>query len=373
MQLATVPFSTPGEDPLSARLRARAILRNTMKPTVFIDGHNGSTGLRIREWLAGREDLNLLVLPESQRKDTKSRRDALHGADVAILCLPDGVVKETAAWLRDAPTRIIDASSAHRVDSAWVYGMPELSASQREAIGEAKWVTNPGCYPTTVILCMRPLLEAGVLEPGMPLVVHALSGYSGGGRGLIEHWEDQKQGLRSLAFEAPYALERVHKHIPEMIEYSGLIHEPQFLPAVGPFRCGMRVQVSLPAPLLAKTDAQAIWRTLHERYDNEPFVSLAPLDDPPERDERSFDPQRCNGTNVLELRVLPHPSGHVMIMGILDNLGKGASGAAVQNLNIMLGLTETAGLTPTTQQDWATNAPEPHPDTAMAAAAGARS
>lgn len=315
-----------------------------MLPTIFIDGHNGSTGLRIHELLNARDDLNVLVLPEHKRKDAQARRDAMREADVAVFCLPDAAVKEAAGWLHDMPTRVIDASSAHRVNDAWTYGVPELGANQRDAIRAAKWVSNPGCYPTSVILFLRPLIEAGVLEATVPAVVHGLSGYTGGGRGLIERWEDDAAGLSTLAFEAPYAMERVHKHIPEMVKYSGLQCEPQFLPAVGPFRCGMRVQVNLPASVLAKTNAQQIWDTLNDRYEKETFVNLAPLDAPHERDERSFDPQLCNGTNMLELRVLPHPSGHIVLMGILDNLGKGASGAAVQNLNLMLGLEESTAL-----------------------------
>lgn len=314
-----------------------------MKPTVHIDGHNGSTGLKIHELLATRDDLTLSTLPDEVRKDPAARQAALRQCDVAILCLPDSAARQAVAWLEGSDTRVIDASSVHRVTPGWTYGIPELPG-QREAIRNAQRLANPGCYPTSVILLMRPLIDAGLVAQDAPIVVHALSGYSGGGRPLIEHWEVSDKRLKSLPFEAPYALDRVHKHIPEMKKYSRLTMDPQFMPAVGPFRCGMRVQIPLHTNLLDKSDADAIWNALSERYRDETFVAVAPLGEPAEHNEFSFDPQRCNNTNRIELLVLPHPSGHVLLMGILDNLGKGASGAAVQNLNLMLGFAEATGL-----------------------------
>ena len=316
-----------------------------MKPKVHIDGHNGSTGLKIHELLANRDDLTLSTLPDEERKDPEARQTVLRQCDLAILCLPDSAAKQAVDWLEGLDTRVIDASSAHRVSPGWTYGLPELPG-QREAIRGAQRVTNPGCYPTSVVLLMRPLVDAGLVAPDAPIAVHALSGYSGGGRPLIERWEMSDNGLNSLLFEAPYSFDCVHKHIPEMKQHSRLTTDPQFVPAVGPFRCGMRVQIPLHRNLLGNSDANFIWNALSERYRDETFVTLAPLGGPAEQDEFSFDPQRCNNTNRIELLVLPHPSGHVLLMGILDNLGKGASSAVVQNLNLMLGFDEATDLPP---------------------------
>lgn len=315
-----------------------------MPAKVYIDGHVGTTGLRIREWLAGRSDLELLTLPEARRKDDAARRQLVRAADVAILCLPDDAARAVAGWVGDVPTRLIDASTAHRVAPDWVYGLPELTTEQRATIRAAKLVSNPGCYSSAVILLLRPLIDAGVLPADASLTCHALSGYSGGGRQLIEKWEDPQGGLLSLVYEAPYALDRVHKHIPEMLHYAGVRREIYFTPAVGPFRCGMRVQIPIHIDMLTPgRSATQVWEVLDARYRNEPFVRVLPLSGPV-ADERSFDPQACNDTNRIDLQVLPHPSGHVLLMARLDNLGKGASGVAIQNLNLMLGLDETAGL-----------------------------
>jgi N-acetyl-gamma-glutamyl-phosphate reductase len=316
-----------------------------MGKRVYIDGHVGTTGLRIREWLAPRTDIELLTLPESARKDSDARRQQLRRADLAVLCLPDDAAREAAAWAAEDNTRVIDASTAHRVDDDWVYGLPELQAEQRDAIRQAQRVANPGCYASAVILLLRPLVDAGVLAPDAALTIHALSGYSGGGRSLIEKWEDARGGLLSLVYEAPYALERVHKHIPEMIKHARLRTEPQFVPAVGPFRCGMRVQVPLHAATLGSRNGPAtVWETLQRRYAGAAFVNVVPMTDPPVVDERSLDPCACNDSNRIDLHVLPHPSGHVLLVAVLDNLGKGASGVAIQCLNLMLGVDETTGL-----------------------------
>ncbi len=311
---------------------------------VFVDGHAGTTGLRIRQWLAGRRDIDLLTLSGAERKDPAARRRALEAADLAVLCLPDEAAREAAAWAERAETRIIDASTAHRTDERFVYGLPELAPGQREAIRGASRVSNPGCYPTGFLLLVRPLVDAGILAPDAPLAIHALSGYSGGGHRLIRRWEDPALALASLPFEAPYALERVHKHVPEMMHHAGLTAEPLFVPAVGPFRCGMRVQVPVPAGLLAPGAAARAPEVLRDRYAGEPFVRVR--EGPPggELPERALDPRGCNDTNRIELRAVVHPSGHLLLVAILDNLGKGASGAAIQSLNLMLGLPETAGL-----------------------------
>jgi N-acetyl-gamma-glutamyl-phosphate reductase len=316
-----------------------------MRPKVYIDGEVGTTGLRIRQWLGERGDLQLLSIPEARRKEPEARRERILAADVSVLCLPDDAAREAAAWVAGTSARLIDASTAHRVAPGWVYGLPELCAAQRARIRSARLVSNPGCYASAFILLTRPLIDAGLLSADVAPSVHALSGYSGGGRSLIQRWEDPQRGLAALPYEAPYAYTRVHKHIPEMMAAGGLRVEPQFLPAVGPFACGMRVQVALPATSLPPgADAAAIWQALHARYANEPFVHVAPLAAPAEPDERAFDPQRCNDTNRCELHVVAHPSGHVVLISIFDNLGKGASGVAIQSLNLMLGLPEITGL-----------------------------
>lgn len=314
-----------------------------MAARVFVDGHAGTTGLRIHELLADRADLDVLVPEEGGRKDPDVRRELLRKADVAILCLPDDAAREAVAWAGD--TRIIDASTAHRVAEGWTYGLPELAPGQRAAIARAQHVSNPGCWPQAFVLALRPLVDAGLLRANAPLTAHGLSGYSGGGRTLIERWEDPELGLLHHVHEAPYALDRVHKHVPEMTRYAELEHEPHFVPAVGPFRCGMRVELPLPAGVLAPgATGKTCWETLHARYEGEPFVRVAPLREPLDADEASFDPRALNDTNELEIACVPNPLGHVLLVVRLDNLGKGAAGAAIQSINLMLGLPEDAGL-----------------------------
>lgn len=315
-----------------------------MPAAVYIDGHVGTTGLRIREWLAPRRDLVVHTLDEADRKDPRARREALAAADVAVLCLPDDASRAAAAWAEEAGTAVVDASTAHRVAEGWVYGLPELAPEQRKAIAAARRVTNPGCYAQGFVLLVRPLVDAGLLARDAPLGIHALSGYTGGGRTLIERWEDPVRGLLSLPYEAPYAFDRVHKHIPEMKAYARLVHEPQFVPAVGPFPCGMRVQVPIHAARLAGVAVRSLWEALAARYEREVFVRVAPFIEPPTTDEHSLDPRACNDTNRIELHVLAHPSGHAVLVAVLDNLGKGACGNAIQSINLLLGLPETSGL-----------------------------
>jgi N-acetyl-gamma-glutamyl-phosphate reductase len=254
--------------------------------------------------------------------------------------LPDDAARTAAAWAEGTNARVLDASSAHRVAKGWVYGLPELDPESRSRIRAAKLVSNPGCHASSVILLLRPLIDAGLVEGDAALACHSLSGYTGGGRSKIERWE--KPDLVGLPFEAPYALEHVHKHIPEMMAYARLTREPFFEPAVGPFPTGMRVQIPLHAELLRGSSAERVWSVLAERYRGEPFVELRPLGEP--IDEKTLDPRACDMTNRILLRVVGHPSGHVLLIAISDNLGKGASGVAIQNLNLMLGFEETAGL-----------------------------
>ncbi len=315
-----------------------------MLPKVFIDGRTGTTGLRIYEWMAGREDVEVLTIPRELRRNPEDRLERILESDVTVLCLPDDAAKAVAEWVDGSNTRLIDASTAHRVDEDWVYGLPEMAQGQREKIADAQFVSNPGCYPSGFVLLTRPLVEADLLAEDAPISINALSGYSGGGTSLIEKWEDPEIGLGSLPYEAPYALDQRHKHIPEMMKHSGINVEPQFVPAVGPFRCGMRVQVPLHASMLRSgTTGDAIWQALCDRYEDEEFVDLVNWADS-RVDERSFDAQVCNDSNRIQLHVVPHASGHVLLVALLDNLGKGASGAAIQNLNLMLGFAEDAGL-----------------------------
>ncbi len=311
---------------------------------VYIDGQAGTTGLRIREYLAQRSDISLLEIEDSRRKDPAARQALLRSADVSILCLPDDAAREAVELSRGEKARLLDASSAHRVSPDFTFGLAELCSGQRDAIRNARYVSNPGCYPTGVILLLRPLIDAGLLSPDAAIGVHALSGYSGGGKKLIERWQAPEGGLLQLPFEAPYALEGEHKHIPEMQRYSGLTHPPHFVPAVGAFETGMRIEISLHARLLQGPNAgQRLHQALDERYRDEAFVRLRPLDGGPSN-EFSFDPRVVNGTNQIELAVVPNSLGHVLLVALLDNLGKGAAGAAVQNLNLMLGLGEETGL-----------------------------
>lgn len=312
---------------------------------LYIDGQAGTTALRVRDWLAGRNDIEVVMLPDELRKDSDARKHALRGADIVLLCLPDDAARDSAAWLADSAVRILDASTAHRVNEDWVFGLPELAPGQRERIARAQRVANPGCYASAVILLVRPLIDAGLITADMALSIHALSGYSGGGRALIERWEDPGRGLLELPYQAPYSIGKVHKHIPEIMRHSGLRVEPQFLPSVGPFRCGMRVEIMLAAKALPVSGtATAMWEALTARYQSEAFVQVEPLADATEADEFTLDPRAHNDTNRISLRVLPHQSGHVLLVARLDNLGKGAAGVAIQNLNLMLGLPEGTGL-----------------------------
>ncbi len=310
-------------------------------PKVYVDGHAGTTGLRIREWLNGRSELELITLAEADRKNDAARRDAIARADLVVLCLPDDAAKVAAGWAAESNTRVIDASTAHRVAPGWVYGLPELDPEARARI-RARRASNPGCHASSFITLVRPLIDAGIVDKNAVLTCHSLSGYTGGGKAKIEKWESPEQGLVGLPYDAPYALGHVHKHIPEMMTHGRVEREPYFEPAVGPFAMGMRVQVPLHAELLRGVTGARVWETFDQRYKNEPFVELRPLDEPIE--DTTLDPRVCNLTNRIVLRVIPHPSGHVLLVAISDNLGKGASGVAIQNLNLMLGFPETAGL-----------------------------
>ena len=316
-----------------------------MTHTVFIDGEEGTTGLQMRQRLEGRRELDLIHLPEAKRKDTAARRAALNDADLAILCLPDAAAVAAAALVDSPTTRVIDASTAHRVADGWVYGFPEMARYHAEAIAEARRVTNPGCYPTGAIGLIRPLVSAGLVPADYPIQINAVSGYTGGGKSLIARFEESgaKNAISSAFFV--YGLGFEHKHVPEMRLYSGLDNPPLFVPSVGRFRQGMIVQVPLSLWRLPGTPSVAqVRQTLEAYYRDCRFVTVADEEETAAR-RALLDPEDLNGTNHLRLFVFGNEDlRQVVLAAQLDNLGKGASGQAVQNLNLMLGLPETAGL-----------------------------
>lgn len=305
-----------------------------MGASVFIDGAAGTTGLEIAERLAGRPEFDLVILDDERRKDDAARAEALNDADFVILCLPDDAAKAAVSMIRNDTTRVIDASSAHRVAPGWAYGFPEIAG--HEAVASARLVSNPGCYPTGFIGLVAPLVRAGLLPADWPFVCHAVSGYSGGGKALIARFEQDTD----IAFRA-YGLALGHKHVPEMKAHAGLAHDPLFAPAVVPAHRGMLVEVPLHLSVMGKAGtADDLRAALADFYAGSAVVKVE-ADQPDELLLRgSMEP-----VDTLTLRVLGAKDGsQARLVAILDNLGKGASGAAVQNLNIMAGLDETAGL-----------------------------
>ncbi|MPY65211.1 N-acetyl-gamma-glutamyl-phosphate reductase [Deinococcus sp. SDU3-2] len=311
-----------------------------MTPRIFIDGEAGTTGLQIRARLEGRTDLDLLSIDLARRKDPEARRELLNSAEVAILCLHDDVAREAVAMIENPATRVLDASSAHRTAEGWAYGFPELTRQSRDEIRAARLVSNPGCYATGAIALLRPLTNAGLLPPDFPLSVQGFSGYSGGGRALVDAHEGRGEHPMAGPFKS-YALSLTHKHQPEMARHGGLTQPPLFTPHVGGWRQGMLVQIPLHLGPLGVTAAR-LHEALADHYAGERFVRVRPFEGGQPADP-ILDPQILNGTNELELFVYASPGGeHALLVSRLDNLGKGASGAAVQNLDVMLGL-EGAG------------------------------
>ncbi len=315
-----------------------------MTATVFIDGEVGTTGLQIHARLADREDVVLLHLQESERKDPQRRQAMLNRADLSILCLPDEAAREAVAMIEDPDARVIDASTAHRVAENWVYGMAEYDAGQTARIAEAKRVSNPGCYPVASIALIHPLVEAGVVPEDWPLTINAVSGYSGGGKGLIAAFEDEAADNRTTDNFQVYGLNLEHKHAPEIHKYSGLAHRPLFVPSVGRYAQGMIVQIPLQLWAMPSQPTPAeIHEILSDYYAGRRFVTVASLEDA--ASVGRLQPEALNETNELRLHIFGNEAqGQAVLMGLLDNLGKGASGMAVQHMNIMLGLPEDTGL-----------------------------
>jgi N-acetyl-gamma-glutamyl-phosphate reductase len=306
--------------------------------SVFIDGAVGTTGLEIADRLSGRSEFAQIILSEDKRKDADARREALNDADFVILCLPDDAAKEAVAMIANDRTRVIDASTAHRVDPDWAYGFAEFKKGQREAIATARFVSNPGCYPTGFLGLVAPLVAEGLLPADWPYTVNAVSGYSGGGKALIERFEGEGA---DIGFRA-YGLGLDHKHVPEMQGHAGLAHPPIFAPAVVQAFRGMLVEVPLPlAAMPVAASADALRAALNAHYAGSPLVTVHSEAAPSELLIRKAEAP----SDRLDLYVFASPKGdQLRLVAMLDNLGKGASGAAVQNLNIMSGLDEVSGL-----------------------------
>src|SRR3954471_9740698 len=315
-----------------------------MKPTVFIDGAAGTTGLEIWERLADRSDIALIELPDAERKTARARREALNDASLAILCLPDAAAREAVAMVENPAVRIIDASTAHRTAPDWVFGLPELEPGQRERIAAAKRVSNPGCYSTGFVALIRPLVRAGIVPADLPLTANAVSGYSGGGKAMIEEFEDGASPQYVETVVRIYALTLAHKHVPEMQKHAGLAHPPLFAPSVGRFFRGMIVEVPLQLWALPGRPTVAVLHTaLTEAYRREPLVEVARLEEGIVT--QTLDAELLKLSNGMKLFVFGNDkTQQARLVAVLDNLGKGAAGAAVQNLNLMLGLPETTGL-----------------------------
>jgi len=326
-----------------------------MTHTIFIDGEAGTTGLQIRERLEHRSDLEVISIDPARRKDADARAELLNGVDAVVLCLPDDASREAVGMITSNSVKVVDASTAYRVAPDWAYGFAEMSPTQRDAIRASTRVSNPGCYPTGFIALVRPLVAAGLIPADFPLTVNAVSGYSGGGKGLIAEFEDAPAPAGTNDAFRAYGMSLAHKHLPEMQAHAGLAHPPVFAPSVGRYAQGMLVEVPLQLwAMPGRPSPIDLHVALESAYAGERFVEVAGGAECAELQTsragaggyvQALDPQALNGTNRMRLFVFGNADGtQARLVALLDNLGKGASGAAVQNLNLMLGLPEDAGL-----------------------------
>ncbi|SDH66929.1 N-acetyl-gamma-glutamyl-phosphate reductase [Propionivibrio dicarboxylicus] len=311
-----------------------------MTYTVFVDGQEGTTGLQINEYLAKRDDIEVLRIDADKRKDLAERKRLINASQVTFLCLPDDAAREAVALVENPATCIIDASTAHRVNPAWAFGLPELAADQRDKIRASKRIANPGCHATAFILAMRPLVAAGLLPADTQIAANSITGYSGGGKKMIEHYLSPQR----IDAPRPYALGLTHKHLPEMCAHTGLSVAPIFQPIVGPFYKGLAVTAYLhPQQFTRKATTADIRQILADYYAGEAFVRVAPVDLDANTDGGFFNVEANNDTNRVDLFVFGNDE-RMLVVARLDNLGKGASGAAVQSMNVHLGIEESLGL-----------------------------
>jgi N-acetyl-gamma-glutamyl-phosphate reductase len=312
--------------------------------TIFIDGREGTTGLQIQERLNQRTDLRFLNISDEDRKNPEVKKQVFNEADLVILCLPDEASREAVQLIDTKKTKVIDTSTAFRTDKEWTYGLPELNSGQREAIRQSPRVANPGCHATGFIMTLYPLIQERIVPPDYPVVAQSLTGYSGGGKKLIVVYEPECGETGYLRGPRFYALSLKHKHLPEMQQVTGLMFPPIFTPVVGHFYQGMVVSIPLVTRLLPKKiSAREVHETLVRYYRGEPFVRVIPFESGPFLDNGFLSPIECNQTNQIDLFVFGDDQ-QILLAARLDNLGKGASGAAVQNMNIMLGVEEGLGL-----------------------------
>ncbi|WP_179405454.1 N-acetyl-gamma-glutamyl-phosphate reductase [Burkholderia guangdongensis] len=313
-----------------------------MSTKVFVDGQEGTTGLKIFEYLSARGDIEILRIDDAKRKDVDERRRLINASDVTFLCLPDVASRESASLVDNPHTTLIDASTAFRTSADWAYGLPELTRAQRERIRSSKRIAVPGCHASAFVLAMRPLVDAGVVAPSFAAHSYSITGYSGGGKKMIADYE--ADATAKLAAPRAYALALAHKHLPEMAAHTGLEHAPIFTPIVGPFFKGLAVTTYFtPSQLAKRATPQDVQRIFAEYYEGEAFVRVAPFNADANLDDGFFDVQANNDTNRVDLFVFGNDERFVTVAR-LDNLGKGASGAAIQCMNLNIGAAEDAGL-----------------------------
>lgn len=311
-----------------------------MTPKIYVDGEHGTTGLQILQRLEGRRDIELLSIPHAERHNRDYREKLLNEADFAVLCLPDDAARDSVAMVGDGNTRFVDASTAHRTNDEWVFGFAELDPDHAQKIASARRVSNPGCYSTGAIALLRPLVKAGLINADAPLTINAISGYSGGGKGLIAQMEHD-EGAEPI--ESPhflYATGLNHKHLPEITKYGLLNEAPIFSPSVGRFAQGMLVQIPLHQSVLGKTSRLDLHASLAAHYAGSTAVRVAGLEETEQMVR--LDPTSLNGTNQMDLFVFGNDQ-QANLVAVLDNLGKGASGACVQSLELMLNASQSSG------------------------------